>query len=151
MTNKPIPCIVGFGGLTPTGRASHSLGYTRMIYEMQNDTDKMDYLKSVLSLCEMIPEDLDEKGLKKFLKDSEKDVLENTLMRKLEHKFCRDTFWSYDYDMPANASAQLPFKLDPTTHYASRQHPKALGMSIVGMSDALSDTGLDLRLSLIHI
>ena len=145
MANKPIPCIVGFGGLTPTGRASHSLGYTRMIYEMQSDTDKMDYLKSVLSLCEMIPEDLDEKGLKKFLKDSEKDVLDNTLMRKLEHKFCRDTFWSYDYDMPANASAQLPFKLDPTTHYASRQHPKALGMSIVGMSDALSDTGLDLR------
>ena len=145
MANKPIPCIVGFGGLTPTGRASHSLGYTRMIYEMQSDMDKMDYLKSVLSLCEMIPEDLGEEGLKKFLKDSEKDVLDNTLMRKLEHKFCRDTFWSYDYDMPANACAQLPFKLDPTTHYASRQHPKALGMSIVGMSDALSDTGLDLR------
>ena len=87
MANKPIPCIVGFGGLTPAGRASHSLSYTRMIYDIQGDSDKMDYVKSVLSLCEMIPEDLDEKGLKKFLKDSEKDVLNNTLMRKLEHKF----------------------------------------------------------------
>ena len=62
MSNKPIPCIVGFGGLTPAGRASHSLGYTRMIYDIQNDSDKLDYVKSVLSLCEMIPEDLDETG-----------------------------------------------------------------------------------------
>ena len=62
MANKPIPCIVGFGGLTPAGRASHSLSYTRMIYDIQGDSDKMDYVKSVLSLCEMIPEDLDEKA-----------------------------------------------------------------------------------------
>tara|TARA_B100002052_G_scaffold133719_1_gene122867 strand:- start:5033 stop:6760 length:1728 start_codon:yes stop_codon:yes gene_type:complete len=145
MSNKPIPCIVGFGGLTPAGRASHSLGYSRMIYEIESEANKNNYLKSVLSLCEMIPENLDNEELSKFLKDNEKQVLDNTLMRKLEHKFCRETFWSYDYDMPANACAQLPFKLNPTTHYASRQHPKALGMSIVGISDALSDTGLDLR------
>ena len=145
MSNKPIPCIVGFGGLTPAGRASHSLAYSRMIYEIENEENKKNYLKSVLSLCEMIPENLGNKELSKFLEDNEKQVLDNTLMRKLEHKFCRETFWSYDYDMPANACGQLPFKLDPTTHYASRQHPKALGMSIVGISDALSDTGLDLR------
>ena len=145
MSNKPIPCIVGFGGLTPAGRASHSLAYSRMIYEIENEENKKNYLKSVLSLCEMIPENLGNKELSKFLEDNEKQVLDNTLMRKLEHKFCRETFWSYDYDMPANACAQLPFKLNPTTHYASRQHPKALGMSIVGISDALSDTGLNLR------
>ena len=145
MSNKPIPCIVGFGGLTPAGRASHSLGYSRMIYEIESEENKKNYLKSVLSLCEMIPENLGNKELSKFLEDNEKQVLDNTLMRKLEHKFCRETFWSYDYDMPANACGQLPFKLNPTTHYASRQHPKALGMSIVGISDALSDTGLDLR------
>ena len=145
MSNKPIPCIVGFGGLTPAGRASHSLGYSRMIYEIESEANKNNYLKSVLSLCEMIPENLANEELPKFLQDNEKQVLDNTLMRKLEHKFCRETFWSYDYDMPANACAQLPFKLNPTTHYASRQHPKALGMSIVGISDALSDTGLDLR------
>ncbi len=145
MSNKPIPCIVGFGGLTPAGRASHSLGYTRMIYDIDSDANKRDYLKSVLSLCGMIPENLNNEDLAKLLTDNENQVLDNTLMRKLEHKFCRETFWSYDYDMPANACAQLPFKLNPTTHYASRQHPKALGMSIVGISDALSDTGLDLR------
>ena len=145
MSNKPIPCIVGFGGLTPAGRASHSLGYTRMIYDIDSDANKTDYLKSVLSLCGMIPENLNNEDLAKLLTDNENQVLDNTLMRKLEHKFCRETFWSYDYDMPANACAQLPFKLNPTTHYASRQHPKALGMSIVGISDALSDTGLNLR------
>ena len=47
--------------------------------------------------------------------------------------------------MPANACGQLPFRLDPVTHYASRQHPKALGMSIVGFSDAMSDFSFDLR------
>ena len=47
--------------------------------------------------------------------------------------------------MPANACGQLPFRLDPVTHYASRQHPKALGMSIVGFTDAMSDAGFDLR------
>ena len=59
MSNKPIPCIVGFGGLTPAGRASHSLGYSRMIYEIESEANKNNYLKSVLSLCEMIPENLD--------------------------------------------------------------------------------------------
>ena len=66
-------------------------------------------------------------------------------MRKLDYEFFRNTFWSYDYEMPANACGQLPFRLDPVTHYASRQHPKALGMSIVGFTDAMSDAGFDLR------
>ena len=47
MSNKPIPCIVGFGGLTPAGRASHSLGYSRMIYEIDSEANKNNYLKSV--------------------------------------------------------------------------------------------------------
>ena len=145
VSNKPIPCLVGFGGITPAGRASHNLSYSRMTYDFQSDEEKTNYLKSVLSLCGLIDETLDSSEINQFVKSKEEDVLNNTLMRQLDYKFFRETFWTYDYDMPANACAQLPFQLDPVKHYASRQHPKALGMSILGIADAISDTGLDLK------
>ena len=143
MSKKPIPCLVGFGGITPAGRASHNLSYSRMIYGMESEQDKLDYLKSVLNLCELMPEDANDKD--SFSKSMEKEVLDNTLMRKLDYDFFRETFWTYDYDFEVNACAQLPFKLDPVKSYPSRQHPKALGMSILGIADAMSDSGLDIR------
>tara|TARA_B100000678_G_scaffold122582_1_gene102514 strand:- start:920 stop:2644 length:1725 start_codon:yes stop_codon:yes gene_type:complete len=144
MSNKPIPCLVGFGGMTPAGRASHNLSYTRMIYELESDTNKLDYLKSVLLLCDEVPE-AEKQKLEEFCLSKESEVLSNTLMRKLDYDFFRETFWTYDYDFEANACAQLPFRLDPVKSYPSRQHPKALGMSIMGIADAMSDTGLDVR------
>ena len=142
---KPIPCLVGFGGLTPAGRGSHNLSYSRMIYDLESDQNKFNYLKSVLTLCGLIDETTEVPEIEQLILRKENEVLENTLMRKLDYEFFRNTFWSYDYEMPANACGQLPFRLDPVTHYASRQHPKALGMSIVGFTDAMSDAGFDLR------
>ena len=40
MSNKPIPCIVGFGGITPAGRASHNLSYSRLIYDLETEKNK---------------------------------------------------------------------------------------------------------------
>ena len=142
---KPIPCLVGFGGLTPAGRGSHNLSYSRMIYDLETDQNKFNYLKSVLTLCGLIDETTEAPEIEQLILSKENEVLENTLMRKLDYEFFRNTFWSYDYEMPANACGQLPYRLDPVTHYASRQHPKALGMSIVGFTDAMSDAGFDLR------
>ncbi|MDA9720213.1 beta-ketoacyl synthase [bacterium] len=142
---KPIPCLVGFGGLTPAGRGSHNLSYSRMIYDLESDQNKFNYLKSVLTLCGLIDETTEAPEIEQLILSKENEVLENTLMRKLDYEFFRNTFWSYDYEMPANACGQLPFRLDPVTLYASRQHPKALGMSIVGFTDAMSDAGFDLR------
>ena len=142
---KPIPCLVGFGGLTPAGRGSHNLSYSRMIYDLESDQNKFNYLKSVLTLCGLIDETTEATEIEQLILSKENEVLENTLMRKLDYEFFRNTFWSYAYEMPANACGQLPFRLDPVTHYASRQHPKALGMSIVGFTDAMSDAGFDLR------
>ena len=90
MSKKPIPCLVGFGGITPAGRASHNLSYSRMIYGMESEQDKLDYLKSVLNLCELMPEDANDKD--SFSKSMEKEVLDNTLMRKLDYDFFRETF-----------------------------------------------------------
>ena len=145
MSNKPIPCIVGFGGITPAGRGSHNLSYSRMIYDLESEKNKAQYLKHVLSLCGLIDETVETAEIDKFLKDKEQEVLKNTLMRKLDYEFFRETFWTYDYEMPANACGQLPFRLDPVKHYASRQHPKALGMSILGITDAMNDAGFDVR------
>ena len=142
---KPIPSLDGFGGLTPAGRGSHNLSYSRMIYDLESDQNKFNYLKSVLTLCGLIDETTEAPEIEQLILSKENEVLENTLMRKLDYEFFRNTFWSYDYEMPANACGQLPFRLDPVTHYASRQHPKALGMSIVGFTDAMSDAGFDLR------
>ena len=145
MSKTPIPCIVGVGGVTPAGRASHNLSHTRLTYSLESDKNKMDYIKSVLSLCNMTDEIGESQTFDSFAADKENDVLLNTLVRKIDKEFIKEKFWSYDYDLPANGGGQLPFRLDPTEYYASRQHPKALGMAIMGISDAFSDCGFDVR------
>ena len=145
MSKTPIPCIVGVGGVTPAGRASHNLSHTRLTYSLESDQNRMDYIKSVLSLCNMTDEIGESQTFDSFAADKENDVLLNTLVRKIDKEFIKEKFWSYDYDLPANGGGQLPFRLDPTEYYASRQHPKALGMAIMGISDAFSDCGFDVR------
>ena len=113
---KPIPCLVGYGGLTPAGRGSHNLSYSRMIYDLESVQNKFNYLKSVLTLCGLIDETTEAPEIEQLILSKENEVLENTLMRKLDYEFFRNTFWSYDYEMPANACGQLPFRLDPVTH-----------------------------------
>ena len=85
MSKTPIPCLVGFGGITPAGRASHGLGYTRMIYDLESEENKFNYLQSVLSLCDLFNESEDIPNFKNFVLDKENEVLENTLMRKFDY------------------------------------------------------------------
>lgn len=42
-----------------------------------------------------------------------------------------------------SSAGQLPTGFDPTAHYASRQHPRALQLTVFGASDALSSMGVD--------
>ena len=48
MSKIPIPCIVGIGGVTPAGRASHNFSHTRLTYSLESEQNKLDYIKSVL-------------------------------------------------------------------------------------------------------
>ena len=145
MSKTPIPCIVGFGGVTPAGRASHNLSHTRVTYSLESDQNKKDYIKCVLSLCNMADEIEESQSFEKYASEREQEVLENTLVRKIDKEFIKEKFWCYDYALPANGGGQLPFRLNPTEYYASRQHPKALGMAIMGIADAFSDCGFDVR------
>lgn len=42
-----------------------------------------------------------------------------------------------------SSAGQLPTGFDPTTHYASRQHPRALQLTVFGASDALASLGVE--------
>ena len=81
MSNKPIPCIVGFGGITPAGRGSHNLSYSRMIYDLESEKNKAQYLKHVLSLCGLIDETVETAEIDKFLKAERPYFLEKARLR----------------------------------------------------------------------
>ena len=80
MSKTPIPCIVGFGGVTPAGRASHNLSHTRVTYSLESDQNKKDYIKSVLSLCNMADEIEESQSFEKYASEREKEVLELSLI-----------------------------------------------------------------------
>ena len=42
-----------------------------------------------------------------------------------------------------SSAGQLPTGFDPGALYASRNHPRALQMTVFAMSDALADLGID--------
>lgn len=107
MSKTPIPCIVGFGGITPAGRASHNLSHTRVTYSLESEKNKQDYIKSVLSLCNMADEIEESQSFDKYASDNEAEVLKNTLVRKIDKEFLKENFWSYDYELPANGAGQL--------------------------------------------
>ena len=83
MSKTPIPCIVGFGGVTPAGRASHNLSHTRVTYSLESDQNKKDYIKSVLSLCNMADEIEESQSFEKYASEREQEVLENRMFCRL--------------------------------------------------------------------
>ena len=84
MSKTPIHCIVGFGGVTPAGRASHNLSHTRVTYSLESKKNKQDYIKSVLSLCNMADEIGESQSFDKYASEREQEVLKNTLVRKID-------------------------------------------------------------------
>lgn len=44
---------------------------------------------------------------------------------------------------PVSSAGQLPSGFDPAHHYPSRQHPRALQLTVFGASDALESLGVD--------
>ena len=87
---KPIPCLVGFGGLTPAGRGSHNLSYSRMIYDLESEQNKFNYLKSVLTLCGLIDETTEAPEIEQLILSKENEVL--------EHEY--DGIQEFDNDLP---------------------------------------------------
>lgn len=150
MDKKPLALITGFGGINSAGRSSSNISYKNLIFDTLSSKDKIEVLQD-LAVMEGMIEPIgrswetasgDSIELKTFLLENQKKIRSKTMVRKIDKEV-------YDPDgiiidkIKASAAGQLPSGFDPSSLYAARQHPKALQMTIFGMSDALGQLGID--------
>ena len=81
-------------------------------------------------------------NLKEYLLENTSSIRKDCFIRKIEREV-------YDPDgvileqIKASAAGQLPKGFDPSNFYPARQHPKALQMTVFGMSDAIGQLGFN--------
>jgi acetoacetyl-[acyl-carrier protein] synthase len=147
----PLPVITGFGGISPAGRSSAHRGYSRLVESALAETDRLALIASL-------------KGLSGATTPDE-HLLSNTLVRSLEsslfdpqaQRVHRETVLSQangpdltvlvpdTLAAKVTSAGQLPSAFDPAALYASRNHPRALQMTVYGASDAINSLGIDWR------
>ena len=150
MIKKPLTVITGFGGINASGRSSDYIGYKNLIFDSLEEKEQLKVLKDLAVIQQKIKpagkkwetNTGDSIQLNSYLKRNSDVIRENTLVREIE----RDV---YDPEgiildqIQASAAGQLPTGFDPGQFYSSRQHPKALQMTVFGMSDTLGQFGID--------
>lgn len=150
MIKKPLTVITGFGGINASGRSSDYIGYKNLIFDSLEEKEQLKVLKDLAVTQQKIKpagkkwetNTGDSIQLNSYLKRNSDVIRENTLVREIE----RDV---YDPEgiildqIQASAAGQLPTGFDPGQFYSSRQHPKALQMTVFGMSDTLGQFGID--------
>tara|TARA_Y100000590_G_scaffold108571_1_gene123462 strand:- start:80 stop:1816 length:1737 start_codon:yes stop_codon:yes gene_type:complete len=146
--NKPLAIISGFGGINSSGRSSGFLGYKNLVFESLNEKEQLEVLQDLAVLqgkIEMVGTGWetvsgDSINLKEYLLENVASIRKDCFIRKIEREV-------YDPDgiileqIKASAAGQLPKGFDPSNFYPARQHPKALQMTVFGMSDAIGQLG----------
>ena len=146
--NKPLAIISGFGGINSSGRSSGFLGYKNLVFESLNEKEQLEVLQDLAVLqgkIEMVGNEWetvsgDSINLKEYLLENVTSIRKDCFIRKIEREV-------YDPDgiileqIKASAAGQLPKGFDPSNFYPARQHPKALQMTVFGMSDAIGQLG----------
>ena len=146
--NKPLAIISGFGGINSSGRSSGFLGYKNLVFESLNEKEQLEVLQDLAVLqgkIEMVGTGWetvsgDSINLKEYLLENVTSIRKECFIRKIEREV-------YDPDgiileqIKASAAGQLPKGFDPSNFYPARQHPKALQMTVFGMSDAIGQLG----------
>jgi len=150
MNTKPLALITGFGGVNSAGRSSSNISYKNLIFDALSSKDKIEVLQD-LAVMEGMIEPVgrswettsgDSIELKTYLLENQEKIRSKTMVRKIDKEV-------YDPDgiilekIKASSAGQLPSGFDPSSLYAARQHPKALQMTVFGMSDALGQLGID--------
>ncbi len=125
MNNLPI--IVGYGGINAAGRSIFDFAHKRMVYDSLSRSDQKETIKSLAALTG---------------NNDVKFNLENSLIRKIDNNFFKKNSLR-DPAMSAHAGGQLPSPFDPSTTYNARQHPRALAMTILAVSDAIKSIGIE--------
>ena len=147
-TNKPIAVISGFGGINSSGRSSNFLGYKNLVYDSLQEKEQLEVLQDLAILQGKIETvgsgwetvSGDSINLKNYLLDNAKLIRSDCFVRKIDKEIYDPEGIILD-QIKASAAGQLPKGFDPSNYYPARQHPKALQMTIFGISDAIGQLG----------
>ena len=150
MNKKPLTVITGFGGINASGRSSDYIGYKNLIFDSLEEKEQLKVLKDLAVIQQRIKpagkkwetNTGDSIQLNSYLQKNRGVIREHTLVRKIERDLYDPEGIILD-QIQASAAGQLPTGFDPGQLYSSRQHPKALQMTVFGMSDALGHFGID--------
>ena len=150
MTKKPLAVITSFGGVNASGRSSNHVGYQNTVFDSLNIEDQKEVLKDLAVMQGLIQNSektwvtstAEKIDLNDYLLKNSKKIRSNTMVRKLNRELYDPEGIIFD-QIKASAGGQLPEGFDPGSFYPSRQHAKALQMTIFGMSDALGQLGVN--------
>ena len=150
MTKKTLAVITSFGGINASGRSSDHMGYKNTVFDSLSKKEQTEVLKDLAVMQGLIKFSADRwhrdseeiANINDFVTQNSDYIRENTMIRELN----RDL---YDPDgiildqIKASAGGQLPTGFNPGSFYSSRQHARALQMTIFGMSDTLGQFGIN--------
>ena len=147
-TNKPIAVISGFGGINSSGRSSNFLGYKNLVFDSLQEKEQLEVLQDLAILQGKIETvgsgwetvSGDSINLKKYLLENAALIRNDCFVRKIDKEIYDPEGIILD-QIKASAAGQLPKGFDPSNYYPARQHPKALQMTIFGISDAIGQLG----------
>tara|TARA_B100000678_G_scaffold67900_1_gene55733 strand:- start:1313 stop:3049 length:1737 start_codon:yes stop_codon:yes gene_type:complete len=150
MNKKPLTVITGFGGINASGRSSDYIGYKNLIFDSLEEKEQLKVLKDLAVIQQRIKpagkkwetNTGDSIQLNSYLQKNRGVIREHTLVRKIERDLYDPEGIILD-QIQASSAGQLPTGFDPGQFYSSRQHPKALQMTVFGMSDTLGQFGID--------
>jgi len=150
MNKKPLAVITAFGGINASGRSSGYIGYKNLIFDSLDQKDQLEVLKDLaVTQCKITcignrweTSSGDSIDLKSYLKKNCEAIRADTMVRKIDRELYDPEGIILD-QIQASAAGQLPTGFDPGNSYPSRHHPKAIQMTVFGMSDALRQLGID--------
>ena len=135
---KPIPVIVGFGGINSAGRTTGHNAYKRLIFDslpLSEQQYVLDDLRQVMS-CRGDTSNL-----------SAEEVLARTCVRQGDAETWkrRLTFPEQLEEQPVSSTAAgfLPDGFDASKLFRSTHYPTAICMGVFSTSEAIASTGLD--------
>ena len=150
MNKKPLAVITAFGGINASGRTSYYIGYKNLIFDSLDQKNQFEVLKDLAVAQGKITStgkrwetsSGDSIDLKSYLKKNCEVIRADTMIRKIDRELYDPEGIILD-QIQASAAGQLPSGFDPGDFYPSRQHPKAIQMTVFGMSDALGQLGIN--------
>ncbi|SVC79090.1 uncharacterized protein METZ01_LOCUS331944, partial [marine metagenome] len=149
MNKKPLAVITTFGGINASGRTSYYIGYKNLIFDSLDQKNQFEVLRDLAVAQGKITStgkrwetsSGDSIDLKSYLKKNCEAIRADTMIRKIDRELYDPEGIILD-QIQASAAGQLPSGFDPGNSYPSRQHPKAIQMTVFGMSDALGQLGI---------